>query len=771
MNNSNRLLKIIMAVIILLTGLLPESLAFGTYPSDLDLMVVSQNQIRLLWTDNLSDEAGYKVDRKMDAGDFSEITSVAANNTSYTDYSVTSGHNYTYRIRSYTSAGIYNIHTEEVSVSTSNIIMPSSLIVKPYSSSRLDLVWSYPESKSYDTVVERRASGSSTWESIATVEKGSSNYSDSNLAPNTSYFYRVKAIAGPHVFSATYPNDSIGMSAYTMFDPPSEFYGFASAPDQIYVLWNDIQYEASYTIERKTGSTGTYQTVGNVPANRTYWLDTTVTPNTRYTYRLKGVNGINISDYTQEVMVASIHLEEPSGLTAASTSADKVELNWKDNSESESGFEIWRRVGNDSNWALYSTVGRNITYFTDEDLDPDKQYSYRVRAIVSHSYIYSAFTPPVSAWTIAVQPPQELKATIVTPTEVILGWKDCSNNESGFTIERKTGEDGEWGEIGTVSADTVQFDDRNVKENVQYYYRVKALDNTYYNSASYSEEIEVVTGLPKAPSNLELTPVSSSLVRLKWKDNSDNESGFIIERRSFNGVVYSEIARTDANETTYLNDGMPASVRYYYRIKAYNRTGSSSYSNEAYSAAKQKVVYTDLKNDGDKIVIEDLASRGIFKNKEGGLFRPNDKMTRGELMYILVKAFGLNLNVSGSFADVKRGSPYYNEIMIADKAGIIARNGSKYFYPNGFLTREDLAVFITRTMKAVDKPLESFDESILEQFGDVDKVSQSSLSSIISVVGEKILRGKISGNEFLIAPKSIVTRKEAALVISRVIDR
>ena len=83
-----------------------------------------------------------------------------------------------------------------------------------------------------------------------------------------------------------------------------------------------------------------------------------------------------------------------------------------------------------------------------------------------------------------------------------------------------------------------------------------------------------------APSNLYATAVSSTQINLTWQDNSTNEIGFKIERKTGVGGTYSQIVIANANMTSYSNTGLTASTTYYYRIRAYNSAGNSSYSNE-----------------------------------------------------------------------------------------------------------------------------------------------------------------------------------------------
>jgi len=92
--------------------------------------------------------------------------------------------------------------------------------------------------------------------------------------------------------------------------------------------------------------------------------------------------------------------------------------------------------------------------------------------------------------------------------------------------------------------------------------------------------------IPPAPAALVATGISSTEIDLAWSDNSSNESGFKVERKTGTGGIYAQIATVAAGVSTYANSGLLAGTTYCYRARAYNSVGNSSYSNESCAIAQ-----------------------------------------------------------------------------------------------------------------------------------------------------------------------------------------
>jgi len=89
--------------------------------------------------------------------------------------------------------------------------------------------------------------------------------------------------------------------------------------------------------------------------------------------------------------------------------------------------------------------------------------------------------------------------------------------------------------------------------------------------------------VPDTPTSLVATTISSIQIYLSWQDNSNDETGFKIERKTGILGTFAEIATLGQSITGYSDSGLVCGVTYYYRVYAYNASGNSAYSNEAFA--------------------------------------------------------------------------------------------------------------------------------------------------------------------------------------------
>lgn len=182
--------------------------------------------------------------------------------------------------------------------------------------------------------------------------------------------------------------------------------------------------------------------------------------------------------------------------------------------------------------------------------------------------------------------PSNLHATATSSSQIVLHWTDNSHNEDHFNIEMKfPGHDTSFRPVGQVSHNVTTFNMHHLSPNTMYHFRVNAMNHS--GSSHYSNIAGATTfhdsshhSVPNAPSHLIAHPTSlSTTIGLTWQDNAHNESGFVIEIRRPHDSTFHITGHTGSNITSFVAANLLPNTTYSFRVRAYNKAGSSNYSN------------------------------------------------------------------------------------------------------------------------------------------------------------------------------------------------
>jgi hypothetical protein len=255
-------------------------------------------------------------------------------------------------------------------------------------------------------VVQRTVSGSGTWVDLGTLPsplaqantRGTKSFTDTTAQLNTDYQYQivaqntvgyggefpamtVKSISDPVTVNTTL----IQIAAPTNLTATLQF-----NPTRTLLSWRDnATNETGFVIERSDNGGPFTQIAARGPrfgTGTTTLTTNSLVPGHTYTYRVAAYQGAALSAWSNTASVTvPAPPAAPSNLTGSAVRItgnffqDRVTLNWTDNANNETGFQIQRSTSPNFTNATTYNVGANVTTFS-QNVSRTFNYYYRVRA-------------------------------------------------------------------------------------------------------------------------------------------------------------------------------------------------------------------------------------------------------------------------------------------------------------------------------------------------------------------------------------------------------
>ncbi len=487
---------------------------------------------------------------------------------------------------------------------------PTSLTATASGQTIINLSWKAPSNNGAVISgyrIEVSPDGSSGWTDLESNTKSTSTtYAHENLAPETTWYYRISAINS--VGGGTPSNiDSATTDVVTVADHPTDLRATASGATVINLSWkapsnNGGAVVTGYRIEvSPDGSSGWTDLESNTKSTSTTYAHENLEPETTRYYRISAINSIGAGTPSTVVQgttdaVTVTFPDAPTSLTAAASGRTIINLSWKapvnNGGSAISGYRIEVSPDGSSGWAdLESNTKSTSTTYAHENLDPETTHHYQVSAINSvggglPSNIDTATTDAVST----PDAPTDLIAIASGPTVINLSWKAPANNGgsaiSGYRIEISLNGNSNWTDIVTnTRSRSTTYVHRNRTPETTGYYRISAINSigTGPVSSIKSASTEALT-VPDAPTGLSATANGRTIIYLSWTAPTQTGGaaiiGYKIEVSSNAGSAWADLVlNTGSSVTVYAHTGLVASATRYYRISAINSVGTGVSSN------------------------------------------------------------------------------------------------------------------------------------------------------------------------------------------------
>ena len=221
----------------------------------------------------------------------------------------------------------------------------------------------------------------------------------------------------------------------------------------------------------------------------------------RVSFTDDGGNDETLTSAATDAVAALEPPARPTGLTAE-VSHDSVTLTWDGpNDDSITGYVILRRDKDIHEEGTFETVesdtGSAGTTYTDDTVEPEKQYVYRIKAINADGL------SEISSWVRADTPaaPSGLTAEVSNNT-VTLIWDDPNDDSiTGYVILRRNRDTDAEGQFTELVADTgsaaTGYTDDTVAAETPYTYRIKAINE--HGTSERSRWFHIDTPAAPAP--------------------------------------------------------------------------------------------------------------------------------------------------------------------------------------------------------------------------------------------------------------------------------
>jgi hypothetical protein len=376
-------------------------------------------RISLSWTDNATNEYGYKVYRNG-----SLLATLGSNSTSYNDTAAGTGVQRAYYVQAYPYSGTGSNSrgvAQAGPLACAPPAAPSGLSGSAASLTSISLTWTDNSNDESGFYIYRNGSF------FTSVAANTSSYANAGLSECTSYDYYIQS------YNAYGTSSSNAATVSTPCKPavPTSVSAAVTGQATATVTWAD---NSNNETGFKVYSNGDVlrATVG---ANAATASITGLTCGTYYHfYVVATADSPNANSAASAISNAITTLActpgAPTNLTATpgACNSNAITLSWTDNSANEDGFRVYRDGG------LIATQPIGSISYSDTAAGAGIQHSYYVQAYNAGGTADSNTITPISPAHCAPATPTNISATATGQAAVTVTWADNSSIEDGFKV-------------------------------------------------------------------------------------------------------------------------------------------------------------------------------------------------------------------------------------------------------------------------------------------------------------------------------------------------
>lgn len=287
----------------------------------------------------------------------------------------------------------------------------------------------------------------------------------------------------------------------------------------------------------------------------------------------------------------------------------------------------------------------------------------------------------------------------------------------------------------------------------------------------------LITALDALFSRLEGTPSNLTTTKATSSANADGAINGTSPALEYRLVGESEFKKAGGSSITGLIPGT-YEVRYASKPGFQGPTTKDGATAVTYSPGQTVQVqvrsgdYSDVSADSWYYpAVDYLTSRNITAGTDGERFSPNAKLSRGQFIVLLSKAYGIQPEASGADNFSDAGDTYYTGYLAAaKKLGIAGGSGDNKFNPDTEILRQELATLLYRALEVLDQlPSLQAGEAggALDEYSDAGQIAGYAKQAFTALVEAGIIGG--SGGK--LNPEETSTRAQTAQILYNLLSK
>ncbi|XP_062835493.1 tenascin-R isoform X2 [Anolis carolinensis] len=382
--------------------------------------------------------------------------------------------------------------------------------------------------------------------SEVTVAKDQSEFTLSDLEPGTEYTISVIAERGRQ------QSLEVTVDAFTGFRPITQLHFSHVTSSSVNITWSDPSPPADKLILNYSPRDKEETKQVMLDPTKRHAALTGLQPSTEYMVSLVAVHG----PISSEPIIGSIvtGIDPPRNLTIDNVTTDSVTFHW---APPIASFDHYRIACKSAEGRVDSiVVAKGVTEYTLSHLQPATEYEIFLKTVRGREE-----SEPLShIMYTAMDNPESLTATNITPTEALLKWEIPTAEVENYVIVLTH---------DTVAGETILVDGSN-----QEYQLINLLPSTSYGVTMYATNGPVTsrtiftnfTTLLDPPSNLTATEVTRRSALLSWLPPMAEIENYIMTYRTPDGSRKELIV--DAEDTWIRLEGLSENTEYTVRLQA-----------------------------------------------------------------------------------------------------------------------------------------------------------------------------------------------------------